>query len=161
MKRFNWVDYTILGILLLAVGLLAFKFFEKSGDDSVIGGTGEEKMMMSIEVLCADMDLTTAQAVKAGLTEAPKTYSGKEVSANRLFNSGIVLDGEIVDCKFGEEKEDGTVDVLLTIEAKVNYEAGSYSLGYQQIRIGKEYIAKTMNIELNGIINGFALLDEN
>ena len=40
----------------------------------------------------------------------------------------------------------------------LEFKIGSYAIGNQQIRVGKDYICKTMTMELIGIINGITVL---
>lgn len=158
MKRFNWVDYTIFGILILAVAFLGVKFLGGSGAGS------EEEMeevvmdRLSVEFLCTDLELSTAQAVVQSLQGEDLPFEEEMVPPTRLYNSNLILDAEIVAWEILEQ-EDGTADILLTIEAESEFKLGSYAIGNQQIRVGKDYIAKTMTMELNGIINGVTVLD--
>ncbi len=162
MRRFNWVDYTIFGILILAVALLGVKFLGgKTPDDPAESPTEEvtEAVMdrLSVEFLCRDLDMSTAQAVVQSLQGEDLPFEEEMIPPTRLYNSNLILDAQIVAWEILEQ-EDGTADLLLTIEAESEFKIGSYAIGNQQIRVGKDYICKTMTMELIGIINGITVL---
>ena len=160
MKRFNWVDYTIFGILILAVLLVGMKFLGNAEKQPEVEEIVEVDMdRLSVEFLCRDLDMSTAQAVVEALQGEDLPFKEEMIAPTRLYNSNLILDAEIVDWEI-REQEDGTADLFLTIEAEAEFKLGSYAIGNQQIRVGKDYIAKTMTMELNGIINGLTVLED-
>ena len=173
MKRFNWVDYTIFGILILAVLILGVKSLsnkiketkekEAAAITEEIEGEVVEKVTennmdrLSVDFLCRNMDLSTAQAVVQSLQGEDLLYGEEPVAPTRIYNSDLILDAEIVAWEILEQ-EDGTANLLLTIETESEFKIGSYAIGNQQIRVGQDYICKTMTMELIGIINGITVL---
>ena len=156
MKRFNWVDYTILAIVILAVALLAWSFLGGDEEEVTVAEGGD---LLSVTFLATDLDLSTAEAVVQSLQGADLPFEGTMYPPTRIFNSDKMLDADIVAWEILEQ-EDGTANLLLTIEAESVFQTGSYSIGYQQIRVGKAYICKTMTMELEGVINGITVLEQ-
>ena len=156
MKRFNWVDYTILAIVILAVALLAWSFLGDKEEEVAVAEGGDR---LSVTFLATGLDLSTAEAVVQSLQGNDLPFEGTMYPPTRIFNSDKMLDADIVAWEILEQ-EDGTANLLLTIEAESAFVTGSYSIGYQQIRVGKEYICKTMTMELEGIINGITVLEQ-
>ena len=151
MKRFNWIDITIVVILIAAVAFLGMKML--GGKTETLGAENQlSEPNLRIEVLCEDVTLEVAENVIASLQGAPREMSGMMVEKTRLFNSSNLVDGAITAWVIEPTERENVVNLRLTIEANAVLSKGSYSIGTQEIRIGRGYTAKTMDIELEGSI---------
>ncbi len=150
MKRFNWVDILIVLILVAAIGLVAYKMM--GGDPQTLGSeTAMTEPNLRIEVVCEEVTTETAKNIIASLNSEPRVVAGNSVEKSRLFNSNNLLDARIIDCQI-EPSEEEWVYLRFTIEANAILSSGSYSIGTQEIRIGRGYTVKTMDIEIEGSI---------
>ena len=151
MKRFNWIDITIVVILIAAVAFLGMKML--GGKTETLGAENQlSEPNLRIEVLCEDVTLEVAENVIASLQGAPREMSGMMVEKTRLFNSSNLVAGAITAWVIEPTERENVVNLRLTIEANAVLSKGSYSIGTQEIRIGRGYTAKTMDIELEGSI---------
>lgn len=150
MKRFNWIDVLIVLILVAAIGLVAYKMM--GGDPQTLGSENAVTVPnLRIEVVCEKVTPETAQNIIASLESEPRTVSGNTVEKTRLFNSNNLVDARITEWKIVPSEEEW-VYLRFTIEANAILSSGSYSIGTQEIRIGRGFTAKTMDIEIGGII---------
>lgn len=151
MKRFNWIDVVIVLILVAAVALLAFKMIggkaETIGEEAVV-----TEPNLRIEVVCRDLTEETANNIIASLEGEPREVSGSLVEKTRIFNSSNLIDANVVAWQIVPCEEENEVWLRLTVEANAVLSKGSYSIGTQEIRIGRGYTVKTMDIEISGII---------
>lgn len=160
-RKLNVIDVIVIVILVAALAFGAYKLLGAAG-----GGAGESEGMkpdaltepnIRFTVLCEDLDPALAENVVAALAEEPVVIDGTEVAMARIYNSNQLLDAQIVSCEAGEGEE-GTTSLRLTVEANATVTSGTYALLWQEIRIGKEYIVKTLNIEISGVIQSMEKL---
>lgn len=150
MKRFNWIDILIVVILVAAIGLVIFKM--AGGDPQTLGAENQlTAPNLRIEVVCEKVTPETAQNIVASLESEPRMVSGIPVEKTRLFNSNNLVDASITAWEILPSEEEW-VYLRFTIEANAILSSGSYSIGTQEIRIGRGFTAKTMDIEIGGII---------
>ena len=90
MKRFNWVDITILVIVFLAVVLLAWSFLGGDEEEVTVAEGGD---LLSVTFLATDLDLSTAEAVVQSLQGADLPFEGTMYPPTRIFNSDKMLEG--------------------------------------------------------------------
>ena len=94
---------------------------------------------------------TLADNILASLAGEPMEIGGSTVEMTRLYNSNKLVDAQVVSYEAAEGAE-GTKDLLLTVEANATATPGAYSVVTQEIRIGKDYIVKTITVEITGQI---------
>lgn len=156
-KKLNVIDYLILAVLVAAVALVGVKLLKNrsAADGETIQEATKsddgDAVSLRFTVLCPDLDPQLAQEVQKELAAPDYEINGKEISTGRIFNSNVILDGEVTDCT-AEETEEGLVSLRITVEAEPTYAAGTYTLGWQELRLGKEYTLKTLGLELLGSI---------
>ena len=154
MKRFNWIDILIVLVLVAALAFAAVKLTSKEPAETV-----EEEVVdfqtaapdLRVEVVCRKLSREIAENAVAALQEEPREFEDEMVEMTRLFNSNKLVNGRISRWEIADEPE-GTVELRLTIDAIAEYANGSYRVGTQEVRIGKDFIAKTMSMELNGTV---------
>ena len=69
----------------------------------------------------------------------------------RLFNSNKLVDARVIAHEV-TTAEDGTTELRLTVEAAAVISGGAYSVGTQEVRIGKLFNVKTLNAEIEGSV---------
>ena len=162
MKRLNWIDYLV---ILVLVGALAFAGIKVLGGNSQTEGvSGEENLLsepnLTMIVEISDLSREIAENAVASFAEEPRELDGVSVPMTRLFNSNRLVDGEIKSWEIRDTEDEDLVDLRLTIEANGTLYRCSYSVGTQEVRIGKAFIAKTMSMELNGMVVSLTELDK-
>lgn len=148
-KKFNILDVIV---VLLLVAVLAFAAWRLFGKDEGIGGTTQvSKPNIRFTVLCDDLDPTLAEHLTQMLEGGEMTVGGSTVERTRLYNSNKLVDARVTAHEI-VENENGTSDLLLTVEANATVTPGAYSVVTQEVRVGKEYKVKTVGIEIDGVI---------
>lgn len=149
--KINLVDCVVLVVILAIVIAAAFKLTGSSVSDAL--NTGTDAVTIRYEVLCTQVNPTTCD------------YAVTQIGA-QLMNSGEMIDATITDCVIEPhtdtvEAADGTLhyventtvhDLRFTIEADVQFVANAYSVGTQELRVGKSHIVKTVGLEVSGTI---------
>lgn len=148
--KLNIIDILIIVILLGAIAFAAVKFL---GDDTPTLGSENAVTAPNLRatVLCEDVDPALAENLMAALEGEPVSIAGNSVEKTRLFYSNKLENGKIVSYE-AKENADGTTDLLLTFEAVAVISDGAYSVALQEVRIAKEFIVKTLDVEIEGII---------
>lgn len=151
--KLNIIDILILVVLLAAVILVAYKFLFDGGissDENTVKEVSSEPNLR-FTVLCEDVSPTVAGQVMASFEREPALINGESVEMTQLFYSNVLEDGKFVEWYTVENGEN--VDLYLTIETVADgYDTGVYSVGWQEIRIAKEFICKTLYMEITGVI---------
>lgn len=151
-RKLNIIDVIVIVLLVAALAFAAYKLINRGGaEDTAAAPSALSEPNIRFTVLCKDLDPALAGNVIASLSSAPIDVDGYKVEPTRVYNNNELLDAQFV--AFEEmEGEEGKSDLLLTIEANATETTGTYALLWQEIRIGKEYIAKTLDVELTGVI---------
>ena len=161
MKRLNWIDYLVIVVL---IGALAFVGLKILGDKDQIDGSAESNLLsepnLTMIVEVSDLSREIAENAVASFAGEPRELDGISVPMTRLFNSNRLVDGQIVSWEIRDTEDEQIVTLRLTIDANGTLFRGSYNVGTQEVRIGKAFIAKTMSMELNGMVVSLTELDK-
>ena len=148
--KLNIIDILLLVILVGALAFAAVKFL---GDDTPTLGSENAVTAPNLRatVLCEDVDPDLAENLMAALEGEGISIAGNLVEKTRLFYSNKLENGKIVSYET-KTNADGSTDLLLTFEAVAVISDGAYSVALQEVRIAKEFIVKTLDVEIEGII---------
>lgn len=149
-RKFNVIDVIVIVILLAALAFAGYKLLNRGGE-SLGDADALSAPNIRFTVLCDDIDATMADNILASLASEPMEIGGTTVSMTRLYNSNKLVDAQVVAFEAADGAE-GTKDLLLTVEANATATPGAYSVVTQEIRIGKDYIVKTVGVEIIGQI---------
>lgn len=149
-RKLNVIDVIVIVILIAALAFAAYKLLGR-GSGELGDADALSTPNIRFAVLCNDLDADLARNIAASLDEAPRSIGGTTVDMRRLYNSNKLVDAQITAYEV-KENEDGTIDLILTVEANATATPGAYSVVTQEIRIGKDYIVKTIGIEITGQI---------
>lgn len=149
-RRFNIIDVIVIVILVAALAFAGYKLLNR-GSGELSDADALSAPNVRFTVLCNDLDPTLAQNILDSLAAEPMEIGGSTVEMTRLYNSNKLVDAQVVAYEASEGTE-GTMDLLLTVEANATATPGAYSVVTQEIRIGKDYIVKTIAVEITGQI---------
>ena len=149
-RKFNIIDVIVIVILLAALAFAGYKLLNRGGEEL---GDADALSAPNIRftVLCDDIDATMADNILSSLASEPMEIGGSKVEMTRLYNSNKLVDAQVVAFE-AQDGAEGTKDLLLTVEANATATPGAYSVVTQEIRIGKDYIVKTVGVEITGQI---------
>lgn len=151
MKRFNWIDVVIVLVLVAALAVVGVKFLGKPSE-TVSADISLSEPNLRVEILCTQMNPEEVDNMILSLQSAPRDMNGTKVEMTRIFNSNNLVDARVTAWEKEESAVEGLVDLRLTVEANAVLSKGNYSIGTQEIRIGKGYTTKTLGIEAEGTI---------
>ena len=145
--KFNIID-VLLVVLVLAV--VAFVFLAPSLNETDDGDLSDVESAnaknISFRVICEDASEALAQSILQTLDGPDAQIEGNTISPRQIYNNNKLVDARITDCQY----IDG--DLHFTIEGACTFSAGAYMVGTQGIRIGRDYVIKTLDIELGGVV---------
>lgn len=154
--KLNIIDILILLILIAALVFVGVRLFGGNG-----GGPATElptsEPNLRFTVLCPQLPRELAEEAVSALQGEDVVVGESIVTPRRIFNSNSLLDAEIVSWEI-VEREDGLVDLHLTVEAASLVGEGTYTVGKQEIRVGVEYSVKTTRVELMGQVLSMEIL---
>ena len=116
---------------------------EKTAED--LASDYENNPHLVFDVICPDVPKMVAESFMEQM-DRPK-------SERQLMSMGAPLEGYVTGCSFtpdDPEDENSTCTVLFTIECVPVEKEGIYSIGTQEVRLGKAHIVKTYYIETSG-----------
>ena len=164
--KLNIVDVLILLVVIAAVAFLAVRMVGGSGGDTIAADEPSAQANLRYTVLCEDVPLTQAENAVAAVTA--EDYELKldddsilEVSPNQIFNSNKFQDAQITSAEIlpQDDSADGQrVTVRFVIEAAAENTVGSCVVGTQEVRSGRDYIVKTVDIEMPGTVSAMEKL---
>ena len=162
--KLNIVDVLILLVVIAAVAFLAVRMVGGSGGETI--AADEPSANLRYTVLCEDMPLMQAENAVTAVTA--EDYELKldddsilKVSPNQIFNSNKFQDAQITSAEIlpQDDSADGQrVTVRFVIEATAKNTVGSFVVGTQEVRIGRDYTVKTVDIEMLGTVSAMEKL---
>lgn len=154
--KLNIIDILILLILIAALVFVGVRLFGGNGSGTATElPTSEPNLRFT--VLCPQLPRELAEEAVSALQGGDVVVGESIVTPRRIFNSNSLLDAEIVSWEI-VEREDGLVDLHLTVEAASLVGEGTYTVGKQEIRVGVEYSVKTTRVELMGQVLSMEIL---
>ena len=85
----------------------------------------------------------------AEVAQFAETQIGKQ-----LVNNAKLVSAEVTGCEaVSSIRTLGHVDLSVTVKATATYSGNVWTVGSQEVRVGYEYILKTSEFELTGIIS--------
>lgn len=147
--KLNLIDLIVVLVIIAVVAAVAWKL----GGSTVTEAIAGNDHTIRYEVLCTRVDADTSEFAESHI-------------GGQLMSNGDMLDGHIVDCVVepytqvvldsagnAKQVEDPSYrNLRFTIEANVVEAANAYSIGSQELRVGKSHIVKTTELEVNGNI---------
>lgn len=157
--KINLIDLLVILLVLAVIAAVVWKMGGQEIGEAVAGGNPKYR----VEVLCADVNPTVCDYVLA--------HPGGQL----MSKSGDMLNGYIVDCTLepqmefavdGEgnpvQAEDTSLHHLRFIfETELSKTGASYSLGDQEVRVGRALLVRTNEIEITGRIMSMEPVDDN
>ena len=164
--KLNIVDVLILLVVIAAVAFLAVRMVGGSGGETIAADEPSAQANLRYTVLCEDVPLTQAENAVAAVTA--EDYELKldddsilKVSPNQIINSNKFQDAQITSAEIlpQDDSADGQrVKVRFVIEAAAKNTVGSFVVGTQEVRIGRDYTVKTVDIEMLGTVSAMEKL---
>ena len=164
--KLNIVDVLILLVVIAAVAFLAVRMVGGSGGETIAADEPSAQANLRYTVLCEDMPLMQAENAVTAVTA--EDYELKldddsilKVSPNQIFNSNKFQDAQITSAEIlpQDDSADGQlVTVRFVIEAAAKNTVCSFVVGTQEVRIGRDYTVKTVDIEMLGTVSAMEKL---
>ena len=161
--KLNIVDVLILLVVIAAVAFLAVRMVGGSGGETIAADEPSAQANLRYTVLCEDMPLMQAENAVTAVTA--EDYELKldddsilKVSPNQIFNSNKFQDAQITSAEIlpQDDSADGQrVTVRFVIEAAAK---NTFVVGTQEVRIGRDYTVKTVDIEMLGTVSAMEKL---
>ncbi len=143
--KFNIIDIVLILILVAAVAFVAVRFL--SGSKDTLGSdVALSEPNLVFTVVCEDVSEELANNIMASLASADSELDGNIISMTRLFNSNKLVDAKVSAWEY----KDGSL--CLTMEGNAVYSNGAFSIGTQEVRIGKVFNVKTLDVEIEGTV---------
>lgn len=161
-KKFNLVDAIVALLLVIIVIAIGWKVVsgvitarqEKAAEEAA--ENYENSPHMSFDVICTEVPRKVAESFQDQMK--------RPMADRQLMSMGKPLEGYITGCTFtpdDAEDEASLCTVLFTIECvPAVTDDGIYSIGTQEVRIGKPHIVKTYTIEYSGWVYSMELPPE-
>lgn len=149
-KKFNIVDAIVVLLVVVVIVAVGWKAVsaslaaaeeKKAAEMAEAYGTSPH---LVYDVVCINVPEEIAESFEAQM-ERP-------MADRQIMNAGELIEGYITDCRYEVNEKTGYCTVYFTCEAVLTEKEGIYSVGTQEIRVGKSYIVKTYDIETSGNI---------
>ena len=145
-RKFNLVDFIVILLVLIIVAAVAWKAVTagrtaaEERAKAEMAAAYESAPHLVYKVVCTDIPQEVAEACRQQM-DLP-------MEDRQLMSNGKSVEGYITDCRY-EPAESGCT-LYFTIEVIPDEKDGIYSVGSQEVRVGKGHIVKTYNIETSG-----------
>lgn len=160
--KLNIVDIAVLIVLAAAIVFLLVRVLGQNSRKADAGSACDNACTVPADYspnLRAQMlleDVSPELAARISATEY-----------RRIYNNFTLLDAYITDISV-QQREDGRADILFEVAARVDTEKpdamidGNFNpiIGDREVRVGCEYILKTLDIQLNVIVTDLEILYE-
>ena len=153
--KLNLIDLIVVLVIVAVVAAVAWKL----GGSTVTEAINSHGTTIRYEVVCSHVDPDTSEFAASHI-------------GGQLMSNGEMIDGTIVDCVVEpytellvdsegnvHQVEDPTArNLRFTIETQVVEAGNAYSVGSQELRVGKSHIVKTTELEVNGTITSMEVV---
>lgn len=148
--KLNIIDWIIILALVVAIAFVGVRLL--SDDTDTLGSENAiTEPNLRFTVLCEELHPDLADEVLSALSGEATDIGGNSVEMTRLFNSNKLVDAKVTATELVID-ENGRAELRLTVEAAAVISSGAYSVGTQEVRVGKEFNVKTLNVEITGIV---------
>ena len=139
-RLFGKINLIDLLVVLLIVAVLATVVWKLGGSRAAAAVAGtEKKAVYTIEF----------EDVSADIAEYAKTQVDKT----------LVNDSKQIAAVITDVRTEPHVRLYITVEASASFTGNVYKVGPQEVRVGYEYILKTSEFELTGLISALEVTD--
>lgn len=156
-KKFNLVDAIVVLLVVVVIAAIGWKTIsasfaaaEEKEAESMIEAY-ENSPHLVFDVVCVNLP----EVVAEGFT---KQMELPEVD-RQIMNGGELVEGYITGFRYEQNEKDSLCTGYFTCEAVLKEEEGVYSVGTQEIRMGKGYIVKTYLLEHSGYISSMEVVE--
>jgi hypothetical protein len=141
--KLNLID--LLVILILAAGIFAVVW--KVGGQKAADAATSKKTVVKYTVVCEDLPKDVCEYAKSQIGQ-------------QLVDSGKLLTASVTNTSTEDSAvTSGHENLYVTIEGDAKFAAHVYTVGSQEVRVGYEYIVKTSQFELTGLISDMEVTD--
>lgn len=147
-RKLNIIDILILLVLVAAIAFAVVKVVGRSGADGADTADALSKPNLRFEMTTDELSKTLADSIQAALTADKTKVGDMEAEAGRIYNGDKLVDACVTKVTAEPGETDGSYVLHITVEAKATASAGHYSVGTQEVRIGKELYLKTLDVEI-------------
>ena len=141
-RKLNIIDILILLVLVAAIAFAVVKVVGRSGADAL------SEPNLRFEMTTDELSKTLADSIQAALTAGKTKVGNVEAEAGRIYNGDKLIDACVTKVTAEPGETDGSYVLHITVEAKATPSSGHYSVGTQEVRIGKELYLKTLDVEI-------------
>ena len=138
--KINLIDLLVVILIVAVIAAVAWKLGgRKAAAAASVSNNNHE---ITFTVLFEDQPIEVA--------EFAETQIGKQI-----VNNAKLVSAEITGCEaVSSIRTLGHSDLSITIRATGTFSGNVWTVGSQEVRVGYEYILKTSEFELTGIISG-------
>ena len=146
-RLFGKINLIDLLVLLLVVAV-AFAVIWKLGGNKAAQAVSNNQCTVSYTVVCEDVHADIG------------AYAESQIGA-QLVNNTKLIDASISACEREESLiTEGHETLYLTVTGTATFSENVYKVGSQEVRVGYEYILKTSEFELTGLISDLEVTHE-
>ena len=149
--KLNVIDILVLLVLVAAVGLFAYRMLRPAETETIGSEISVSEPNLRFSVLCDDVPRELAENIQQSVRGEDRDLGGEIVSPRRIYNSGKLMDAEILECTIIETAEE-LVQIRFDLQAHAELNSGAYIIGWQEIRLANQYAVKTVEIEIEGSV---------
>jgi len=149
-KKFNLVDAIVVLLVVAVVVAIGWKAVSASfaaaqeREAAQMAETYGSSPHLVFDVVCVNQPEEVAEGFVAQMD--------RPMTDRQIMNGGELVEGYITDCHYERNEDNSLCTVYFTCEALLKEKEGIYSVGTQEVRIGKGYIVKTYEIETSGYV---------
>ena len=141
--KINLIDLLVVILIVAVIAAVAWKLGGRKAAAAVTGSA--KKAVYTVEI----------EDVPADIAAYAETQTGKS-----LVNDSKVIAASITDVRSETYNADnGHQTLFITVEADASFTGNVYKVGPQEVRVGYEYILKTSEFELTGLICALEVTD--
>lgn len=147
-RKLNIIDILILLVLAAAIAFAVVKVVGRSGADGADTADALSEPNLRFEMTTDELSKTLADSIQAALTADKTKVGSMEAEAGRIYNGDKLVDACVTKVTAEPGETEGTYVLHITVEANATASSGHYSVGTQEVRIGKELYLKTLDVEI-------------
>ncbi|MBR1754705.1 DUF4330 domain-containing protein [bacterium] len=163
MKKVTWIDFVILGVLIisLGLGLITYKKIRQTAGKQIVS---TENIVFQVFLRSVTLTTNGENPIKAGdttfITIRNVPYSDVKVLESKMDSKKTVLSTSKNPVVIDDYSQVGLYDIVVTLTDKAQITKDGAVVGGNKIKIGLPITLEGQAYKLNGIVSNIGLADK-
>jgi len=163
MKKFTWIDFVILAVLVIALGLgfVTYKKIRQTAGKQIVA---TEQIVFQVFLRSVTLSTNGENPIKAGekafITIRNVPYTELDILESKMDSKKTVVPIGNNPILIDDYSQVGLYDIIVTLTDKAQITKDGAVVGGNKIKIGLPITLEGQSYKLNGIVSNIGVVDK-